>query len=288
MTVLMEQGGPHKARRPLLMEHRAFGATGLQAPVVGMGTWKTFDVRGKAADERVLVADAAFETGATFFDSSPMYGEAERVLGRTLAGRRDRAIVATKVWTSNDTEAEQQMTAALAYFERRVDIYQVHNLVAWRKRLSQLQRLKDAETVRVIGLTHYNVNAFGDLLQAMKDPRVQAIQVPYNPLERCVESKILPAAADLGLGVIVMRPFGEGSLLRARVTGAALAPLAPFGITSWPQAVLKWILSDPRCHVAIPATSSPDHVRANASAGGPPWLGSDERAYISRLAGHPS
>src|SRR5437773_208764 len=288
MTVLMEQGGPHKARRPLLMEHRAFGATGLQAPVVGMGTWKTFDIRGKAADERVLVADAAFETRATFFDSSPMYGEAERVLGRTLASRRDRAIVATKVWTSNDTEAEQQMTAALAYFERRVDIYQVHNLVAWRKRLSQLQRLKDAGTVRVIGLTHYNVNAFGDLLQAMKDPRVQAIQVPYNPLERCVESKILPAAADLGLGVIVMRPFGEGSLLRARVTGAALAPLAPFGITSWPQAVLKWILSDPRCHVAIPATSSPDHLRANASAGGPPWLGSDERGYISRLAGHPS
>jgi aryl-alcohol dehydrogenase-like predicted oxidoreductase len=85
-----------------------------------------------------------------------------------------------------------------------------------------------------------------------------------------------------------MRPFGEGSLLRARVTGAALTPLAPFGITSWPQALLKWILSDPRCHVAIPATSSPDHLRANASAGGPPWFGPDERAYISRLAGHPS
>ena len=217
MTLLIEQGGPDKARPPFLMEHRAFGNTGLQVPVVGMGTWKTFDVRGKAADERVLVTDAAFETGATFFDSSPMYGEAERVLGRTLAGRRDRAIVATKVWTSNETEAEQQMTAALGYFERRVDIYQVHNLVAWRKRLGQLQRLKDAGAVRVVGLTHYSANAFGDLLQAMKDPRVQAIQVPYNPLERSIESTILPAAADLGLGVIVMRPFGEGSLLRARV-----------------------------------------------------------------------
>jgi aryl-alcohol dehydrogenase-like predicted oxidoreductase len=238
--------------------------------------------------ERVLVTDAAFETGATFFDSSPMYGEAERVLGRTLAGRRDRAIVATKVWTSNDTEAEQQMTAALGYFDRRVDIYQVHNLVAWRKRLGQLQRLKDAGAVRIVGLTHYSANAFGDLLQAMKDPRVQAIQVPYNPLERSIESTILPAAADLGLGVIVMRPFGEGSLLRARVAGAALAPLVPFGITSWPQALLKWVLSDPRCHVAIPATSAPDHLRVNASAGGPPWLGADERAYVSRLAGHPS
>jgi aryl-alcohol dehydrogenase-like predicted oxidoreductase len=289
MTVLIEQRGPYKANHGFSMEHRAFGRTGLHVPVVGMGTWKTFDVRGKAADERVLVTDAAFETDATLFDSSPMYGEAERVLGRTLAGRRDRAIVATKVWTSNDTEAEQQMTAALGHFERRVDIYQVHNLVAWRTRLSQLQRLKDAGTVRVIGLTHYSPNAFGDLLQAMKDPRVQAIQVPYNPLERCVESKILPAAADLGLGVIVMRPFGEGSLLRARVAGAALAPLAPFGITSWPQALLKWILSDPRCHVAIPATSSPDHLRANAIAGNKPWLGPDEREYICNLAdGHRS
>jgi aryl-alcohol dehydrogenase-like predicted oxidoreductase len=289
MTVLIEQGGPYKADPPFSMEHRAFGGTGLQVPVVGMGTWQTFDVRGKAADERVLVTDAAFETGATFFDSSPMYGEAERVLGRTLAGRRDRAIVATKVWTSNDAEAEQQMTAALAYFERRVDIYQVHNLVAWRERLSQLQRLQDAGTVRVVGLTHYSANAFGDLLQAMKDPRVQAIQVPYNPLERSIESRILPAAADLGLGVIVMRPFVEGSLLRGHVAGAALAPLAPFGITSWPQALLKWILSDPRCHVAIPATSSPDHLRANAIAGNKPWLGPDEREYICNLAdGHRS
>src|SRR5258705_11178738 len=105
MSVLIEQGGPGKTRPPFLMEYRVFGNTGLQVPVVGMGTWNTFDVRGKAADERVLVTDAAFEAGVTFFDSSPMYGEAERVLGRTLAGRRDRAIRAAKVWTANATEA---------------------------------------------------------------------------------------------------------------------------------------------------------------------------------------
>lgn len=270
------------------MEHRAFGATGLDVPVIGMGTWQTFDVRGAAADQRTRVTDAAFETGATFFDSSPMYGEAERVLGRTLNGRRDRAIVATKVWTQNDIEAEQQVTAALRYFERRVDVYQVHNLASWRSRLDQLQRLKEAGAVRVIGVTHYSESKFDELLRVMKDPRVQAIQVPYNPRQRAVEKTILPAAADLGVGVIIMRPFGEGSLLRSPVSRDALAPLARFGITSWPQALLKWILSDPRCHVAIPATSSPDHLRANAGAGAPPWLGPDERAYISRLAGHPS
>jgi aryl-alcohol dehydrogenase-like predicted oxidoreductase len=270
------------------MERRPFGNTGMQVPVIGMGTWKTFDVRGKEVDARVRVTDAAFETGATFFDSSPMYGEAERVLGQTLNGRRDRAIVATKLWASDEGEAEQQIAGALSWFDGRVDVYQVHNLVAWRKRLERLQRLKETGALRVIGVTHYSAAAYEDLLHAMRDPRVRAVQIPYNPVQRTVESKILPAAADLGLGVIVMRPFGGGSLLAAQVNRAALAPLAPFGIRTWPQALLKWILSDLRCHVAIPATSSAAHLRANAAAGEPPWLGADERAYISRLAGHPS
>jgi aryl-alcohol dehydrogenase-like predicted oxidoreductase len=267
------------------MEHREFGKTGIRVPVVGMGTWQTFDVRGPLVNERDLVTDAAFETGATFFDSSPMYGEAERVLGRTLAGRRHEALVATKVWTADDREAANQMTRALEYFGGTIDVYQVHNLVAWRQRLEQFERLKAEGAVRVMGLTHYSPHAFGDLRRAMEDPRVGAIQVPYNPRERDVERVILPAAADLGLGVIVMRPFGQGSLLRTPVAASALAPLAPFGITSWPQALLKWILSDPRCHVAIPATSSPEHLRANAAAGDPPWLGPEERAYIAKLAG---
>lgn len=253
-----------------------------------MGTWQTFNVSGRAADERRLVTDAAFDAGATFFDSSPMYGEAERVLGRTLHGRRNRALVATKVWTSNDAEAERQMTSALTYFGRRIDVYQVHNLVSWNKRLDQMQRLRDAGAVGVLGLTHYSASAAADLLRAMKDPRVEAIQVPYNPRERWVESDILPAAADRGLGVIVMRPFQEGSLLRMRVPEASLAPLAPLGISTWSQALLKWILSDRRCHVAIPATSSPEHLRLNAEAGNPPWLGPDERTYIAKLAGHSS
>jgi aryl-alcohol dehydrogenase-like predicted oxidoreductase len=270
------------------MEHRAFGTTGLHVPAVGMGTWHTFDVTGAEADERTRVTDAAFETGATFFDSSPMYGEAERVLGRTLRGRRDRAIVATKVWSSSDSEATKQLNASLAFFRRRIDVYQVHNLVAWRARLDQLQQLRDEGAVRTIGVTHYAAGAVANLLHAMKDPRVQTVQVPYNPRERWIESSILPAAADLGLGVIVMRPFGEGALLRMPISTSELEPLKPFGISSWGQALLKWILSDPRCHVAIPATSSPEHLFDNAAAGEPPWLGSDERKYIAGLAGHSS
>jgi aryl-alcohol dehydrogenase-like predicted oxidoreductase len=266
------------------VERRPFGATGLDVAVIGMGTWQTFDVSGPTADMRREVVDTALDAGATLFDSSPMYGEAERVLGRALAGRRDRAIVATKVWTASDREAEQQIARALGFFGGHVDIYQVHNLLAWPKRVAQLERLKAGGSVDVIGVTHYSPRAFGEMLQVMADPRVQAIQIPYNPRERDVERKILPAAADLGLGVIVMRPFGEGGLLGGRVSPAMLAPLHAFGVTTWPQALLKWILSDRRCHTAIPATSRTAHMRDNAAAGAPPWFGDEERAYVARLA----
>jgi aryl-alcohol dehydrogenase-like predicted oxidoreductase len=232
-----------------------------------------------------------------------MYGDAERVLGETLRGRRERALVATKVWTADDREADQQIASAFCYFEGRVDVYQVHNLVAWPRRVAQLEPLQAAGSVRVIGVTHYSPGAFGELRRAMEDRRVGAIQVPYNPLERDVESVILPAAADLGLGVIVMRSFGQGRLARRRVAPEALAPLAPFGVSTRrsaertvqpalagrvaqrpDQALLKWILSDVRCHVAIPATTSPAHMRTNAAAGEPPWFGPEERAYVARLA----
>jgi len=266
------------------MEHRRFGGTGLEVPVIGMGTWQTYDVRGAEADARQAVTDAALETGAAFFDSSPMYGEAEQVLGRTLEGRRDGALIATKVWAADDAEAEQQIDAALGYFGGRVDVYQVHNLLAAPRRIAQLERRQARGAVRVIGATHYNPLAFPELRRVMEDGRVGAIQVPYNAKERAVEAEILPAAADLGVGVIIMRPLGQGSLVRRRIPGEALAPLRPFGVTSWSQALLKWILSDPRCHVAIPATSSPAHMRSNAAAGRAPWFGPDERAYVVRLA----
>ena len=266
------------------LERRRFGNTGIEVPAVGMGTWQTFDVRGGQADARRAVVDAACERGATFFDSSPMYGEAERVLGKTLEGRRERAMVATKVWASDDQEAARQVAAALRHFGGCVEVYQVHNLRAVDARLAQLARLKEQGGTRVIGLTHYSPHAFGELGRLMNDPRVGSIQVPYNPIEREVEAAILPAAADLGLGVIVMRPLGQGDLARRRIPREALAPLRPFGVTSWPQALLKWILSDARCHVAIPATANPAHMRANAAAGDPPWFGPDERAYVMKLA----
>jgi aryl-alcohol dehydrogenase-like predicted oxidoreductase len=268
------------------METRTLGSTGLVVPVVGMGTWQTFDVRGEAAEAGArAVVDAALEAGAGFFDSSPMYGEAERVLGRALEGRRAAAQVATKVWTRSAEEGRAQTERALRWYGGRVELYQVHNLVSWREHLDTLERLRDGGRVAAIGATHYAASAFPELRAVMETGRIGAVQVPYNPREREVERAILPLAEEQGLGVVVMRPFGEGGLLRRAPTDAELEPLRPFGVSTWAQALLKWILSDPRCHVAIPATSSPRHMADNAAAGRPPWLGPEERAYVTRLAG---
>jgi aryl-alcohol dehydrogenase-like predicted oxidoreductase len=267
------------------MERRQLGKTGLDVPVIGMGTWQTFDVRGAEAEQaRAAVVDAALAAGANFFDSSPMYGEAERVLGAALRRRRGAALVATKVWAGARAEGRAQAARALGYFGGWVDLYQVHNLLAWREQLGLLEELRAAGQVRAIGATHYSATAFDALAEVVRTGRVTAIQIPYNPLQREVERAILPLAADLGLGVVVMRPFGEGVLVRRSPTPADLAPLAPFGVTTWAQALLKWILSDPRCHVAIPATSSPARMRENAAAGAPPWFGPEEREYVARLA----
>ncbi len=215
------------------MEQRALGRTGLTVPAVGMGTWRTFDVRGAApsANARAVV-DAALAAGAALFDSSPMYGAAEAVLGAALAGRRDEALVATKVWARGITEGEAQIQRALGLYGGRVDLYQIHNLVSWPQHLLRLEQLRDAGQVRALGATHYSPSAFGELRRVMETGRITAIQIPYNPHEREVERAILPLAAELGLGVVVMRPFGEGTLLRRPPHADALAPLRPFGIST--------------------------------------------------------
>jgi diketogulonate reductase-like aldo/keto reductase len=258
------------------MEKRELGRGGPQVPVVGMGTWQTLDVGGARDD----VVHAALEAGASFLDTSPMYGEAQRVLAHGLEGRRDEAFVADKLWTSDDAEAERQAQRALDWYGR-VDLYQVHNLVGWRARLDLLEKLRDEGRVGVIGATHYSARAFGELAEVMRTGRIGAIQIPYNPRQREVEREVLPLAEELGIGVVVMRPFGEGALVRR---SPAQAELDALGVRSWPEALLKWGLSDPRITVAIPASSKPERVRANAAAGDGPWLDEDQREHVARLA----
>jgi aryl-alcohol dehydrogenase-like predicted oxidoreductase len=266
------------------MEQRKLGRSGLTVPAIGMGTWSTFNVRGAAAEAKArTVVDRALDAGAGFFDSSPMYGEAERVLGLALAGRRRNAQVATKVWTTSTDEGRQQIECALRFYDGVVDVYQIHNLVNWRAHLQTLEAVQAEGRIAAIGATHYQASAFSELRAVMETGRVPVIQIPYNPIERAVERMILPLAADLGIGVIVMRPFAEAALLRTPPHQQDLAPLAAFGVHTWPQALLKWILSDPRCHVAIPATSKPERMTENAAAGDPPWFDAEARNLVARL-----
>jgi diketogulonate reductase-like aldo/keto reductase len=257
------------------MEERRLG------PVVGLGTWNTFK-----GDERLArkVVGAALDAGTRCFDTSPMYGGAERALGAALEGRRSEAVVLTKIWTPFAEEARRQYADQRAWFGR-IDVQQVHNLVAWEQHLPWLEAERDAAGIVRIGVTHYAPSAFGELERALRTGRFQALQVPLNPLERTCERVLLPLAEELGVAVVVMRPFGEGALLAEPPSEAELAPLADFGVATWPQALLKWALSDPRVDLVIPATSKPERAVENAAAGEPPWLGPDERALVERLAG---
>jgi aryl-alcohol dehydrogenase-like predicted oxidoreductase len=266
------------------METRTLGRDRVAVPVVGLGTWQRLEAAAAAGRDRELV-QAALGAGIRVFDSSPMYGRAELLLAEALAGRRAEAFVATKVWARSAVEGTEQLQRALAWYGGRVDLMQIHNLVAWKEHLPILESERDAGRIRYLGATHYAAHAFGELAEVMSTGRIDAIQVPYNPQEREVERRILPLAEELGLGVLVMRPLGEGALLRRGPDEAALAPLRAFGVRTWAQALLTWVLSDPRCHVAIPATSDPRRVAENAEAGAPPWFGAEERDLVARLAG---
>jgi diketogulonate reductase-like aldo/keto reductase len=256
------------------MEERRLG------PVVGLGTWNTFDADAALAGE---VIGAALDAGVRLFDSSPMYRGAEGALGTALGGRRDDTAVATKIWAGSVEEGQEQFRRQLDWYGR-VEIEQVHNLVAWREHLTWLEEERSEGRIDRLGVTHYASGSFPELAEALRTRRFDTVQVPYNPHEREVERELLPLAAELGVAVIVMRPFGEGALVRRAPAAEELEPLRAFGVATWAQALLKWVLSDDRVDAAIPATSRPERAAENAAAGSPPWFGPDERRLVERLA----
>src|SRR4030081_11933 len=212
-----------------------------------------------------------------------MYRGAAQPLGRAQDARREGTSVATKIWTPSVAEGRAQYAHQVEWFGR-VEIEQVHNLVAWREHLEWLEQEREDGRIDKLGVTHYQSSSFGEVATALRTGRFDTVQLPYNPHEREVEEELLPLAAELGVAVIVMRPLGGGALVRNPPGEHDLGPLRAFGVQTWAQALLKWVLSDERVDVAIPATSRAERMAENARAGEPPWFGPDERALVEELA----
>ena len=252
------------------MEYRTLGRTGLRVGELGMGTWQTFDVSGKSADAHCgHIAGEALGRGVNFYDTAPMYGEAERVLGLALEKRRGEALIATKV-------LEHSASSALASIERSfkllrtdvIDLLQIHNLASWRKVTPVLKKLQAEGRVRYLGITDYQVSKYPEMMEAMRTGDFDTIQIPYHLGERTCRREILPLARELGMGVIVMTPVApifNRNLLLGPLSRADLSFLEPYGVRTPGQALLKYLLSDPAVSTLIPATSKVERVAENAA-----------------------
>jgi aryl-alcohol dehydrogenase-like predicted oxidoreductase len=260
------------AQRSQSMSSRPIPRTGEQLPVVGVGTWQTFDV-GPDAPERAelkLVLRQLAQNGGSVIDSSPMYGQAERVAGDLTAelGLREKLFFATKVWTSGREAGIRQMEESFRLLRTdRMDLMQVHNLLDVETHARTLRDWKAAGRVRYIGITHYHSGAYRDVERLVKTKAFDFVQINFSMAEREAEERLLPLCADTATAVLINRPFA-GAELFGRVKGRKLPPwAAEFDCASWGQFFLKWILGHSAVTCVIPGTRRTAHLADNVQAG---------------------
>ena len=248
---------------------KAIPSSGEALPVMGLGTWITFNVGNDAAarEQCTQVMRLFFEAGGRMIDSSPMYGSSQPVIGQGLQklGAHGKVFSAEKVWTSSDGAA--QIEASRRFWGvPRFDLMQVHNLLAWDKQLPLLQSMKAAGRLRYVGITTSEGRRHRDFEQVMRTQRLDFVQLTYNLLDREAEERLLPLARDRGIAVIANRPFREGALLRDLQRHPLPGWAREIGCRTWAQAALKFIVSHPSVTCAIPATANPEHLRENMAA----------------------
>jgi diketogulonate reductase-like aldo/keto reductase len=271
------------AAEPLLM--RAIPNSGERIPALGLGTWLTFDVPIGDVDalaRRRAVLDRFFAGGGRLIDSSPMYGHAEAVLGELLARPEPRLFSATKVWTPSAAYGRTQMQRSLGLWRLpRVDLMQVHNLLAWRAHLPTLREWQAAGRTRYIGVTTSHGRGHDEVRQILQTERIDFLQITYSPADRSAEP-LLELAAGRGVAVIVNRPFDGGALLDRLARRPLPALAAELGCSSWAELVLKWELAHPAVTCAIPATTNPEHATQNLQALRGPLPDARQRAEVLR------
>lgn len=244
-------------------------SSGEPLPVIGLGTWQSFDVRGDTGALRDVLKTFS-HMGGRVVDSSPMYGAAETVVGDLTSslGLREKLFMATKVWTSGRTEGLRQMETSFKRMQvERMDLMQVHNLLDAETHTRTLREMKSAGRVRYIGITHYTSSAYSEVERWLKAEPFDFLQINYSLGEREAERRLLPLCQERKIAVLVNRPFAEGALFR-RVKGKPLPPWArDIGVASWAQFFLKWIVSHPAVTCAIPGTGKAEHMKDNLGAG---------------------
>ncbi|MGV3560400.1 aldo/keto reductase [Larkinella arboricola] len=253
------------------MLNRPIPSSKEKLPIVGIGTWQTFDVSGKTEQEPLLQAlKAVHQAGGRLIDSSPMYGRSEEVVGTLTAGSgiQNEFFYATKVWTRGREAGIQQMDDSMRKMKRpTMDLMQIHNLLDWKTHLETLKAWKAAGKIRYIGITHYTDSMHDDLVDIFTKYPIDFVQFNYSILSRNAEKKLLPAAQDKGVATIINQPFAEGRLF-SLVKGKELPAWAKEnGINSWAQFFLKFLIGHPAVTCVIPGTSNPRHAADNMLAG---------------------
>ena len=267
---------------------RPIPSTGEKLPLVGLGSWITFNVGDDPAgrDSCAEVMRAFFQAGGRLIDSSPMYGSSQETIGYGLhkLGNPSQLFAADKVWISSGSRGPQQIEESRRHWGvPRFDLLEVHNVTAWEEHLPNLFAMKATGKLRYVGVTTSEGRRHPEIEKIMRSQPIDFVQVSYNALDRDVEERILPLARERRIGVICNRPFRRGELIRA-VERAPLPPWAgEIDCSSWAQVLLKFIVSHPAVVCAIPATTRVDHVRENvgASSGRMP-----DEAMRRRIAAH--
>lgn len=253
------------------MISRAIPSSGEQLPVVGLGTWQTFDV-GTSKEELKTLRQVLVEMrklGGKFIDSSPMYGSSEAVVGRlTSQLENPDFFYATKVWTSGKQAGIDQMNASFEKMRRQtMDLMQIHNLVDWQTHVKTLRAWKEEGKIRYWGLTHYVDSAHETLENIIRQEKPDFVQFNYSIRSRHAEESLFKTCREHGTATIINQPYESGSLFR-KVKGKDLPDWASdYDINSWGQYFLKFILSNEAVTCVIPGTSKPEHVIDNMMAG---------------------
>ena len=266
------------------MSTRPIPSSGELLPVIGMGTWKTFDVASASRSPLQDVLSTFTQLGGTLVDSSPMYGRAEVVVGDLAkrTGVLDQLFVATRVWTSGRDAGIAQMEESERRLGGRVDLMQVHNLIDADTHLATLREWKASGRIRYIGVTHYTSSAFGELEKWIERGGIDFVQLNYSAGEREAERRLLPLASERGIAVLVNRPLGTGDLLRKTAGKQLPSFAAALGCETWAELLLKFVVSHPAVTCVIPATSSVEHLRENMRAGEGAMPDEEMRAQIAK------